>query len=112
VLPQCPVLSKLYLGGNQIGDEGARMLAGVLPQCPVLSELYLDVNQIGHEGAGMLAGVLPQCPALSYLHLTRNQIGAEAADRLRAWNQFASCCDLHTRSELKQRTDSEQSDRS
>ena len=55
----------------------------MLPQCPVLSELYLDVNQIGHEGAGMLAGVLPQCPALSYLNLFSNEIGAEAADRLR-----------------------------
>ena len=56
----------------------------MLPQCPALSELDLGGNQIGDQGAGRLAEVLPQCRALSELDLSSNEIGAEAADRLRA----------------------------
>ncbi len=69
VLPQCPALSILGLKGNQIGDQGAGVLAGVLPQCPALSTLGLGDNQIGDQGAGRLAGMLPQCRVLSHLYI-------------------------------------------
>ena len=52
-----------------MSGQDAERLGGVLAQCPVLSELYLNGNELGAEGAGRLAGVLPQCPALSILGL-------------------------------------------
>jgi hypothetical protein len=73
VLPQCPVLSLLTLGGTDIVDQA------VLAQCPALSELYLNDNQIGDPGEERFAGVLPQCPALSQLGLDGNQIGDQGA---------------------------------
>ena len=82
VLPLCPALAHLDLCGNWIEDEGTARLAAVLEQCPALSRLDLADNSIRDEGAGKLAGVLPQCPALSHLYLKRNIIGDEGAGRL------------------------------
>ena len=44
----------LRLKDKKIGGEGARRLAGVLPQCPALRRLHLGGNQIGAEVAGRL----------------------------------------------------------
>jgi Ran GTPase-activating protein (RanGAP) involved in mRNA processing and transport len=81
VIAQCPALSRLYLGSNFIGAEGAGMLAGVLAQCPTLSYLDLGYNQIGAHGAGRLAGALNKC-RLWHLNLSGNALGDEGADRL------------------------------
>jgi Ran GTPase-activating protein (RanGAP) involved in mRNA processing and transport len=51
VLSQCTTLAFLSLDGNQIGDEGAAMLAGALPHCRRLSNIYLGANRIGAQGA-------------------------------------------------------------
>ena len=77
--------------GNQIGDEGAGRLAEVLPQCPALSVLDLGGNRIRAEGARTsaqrcgghrLLGVLPQCPALTVLTVGIFGAGDPVADSL------------------------------
>ena len=65
VLGQCGSLAHLDLGGNSIGDEGARRLAGVLGQCRSLAHLDLGYNGIGDEGAGGLAAVAKRCSSLT-----------------------------------------------
>ena len=51
VLGQCPSLSRLGLGKNGIGDEGAGRVAEVLGQCPSLAHLDPVYNDIGGDGA-------------------------------------------------------------
>ena len=41
----------------------------MLPQCPARILLSLEDNEIGAEGAGILAGVLPRCLAISIRQL-------------------------------------------
>jgi Ran GTPase-activating protein (RanGAP) involved in mRNA processing and transport len=81
-LPQCPSLANLNLARNNIGPEGAEILARVLGQCTALTDLNLATNNIGPEGAEILARVLPQCPSLTYLNLANNKIGPEGAEIL------------------------------
>ena len=59
----------LNLRDNNIGAEGAGMLAAVLGQCASLAHLHLQGNGIGDEGAGRLAAVLGQCASLAHLNL-------------------------------------------
>jgi len=67
VLPRCPSLAHLHLGGNGIGAKGAGQLAAVLPQCPSFAHLHLGYIKIGADGAGLLAAVLPRCTSLAHL---------------------------------------------
>jgi Ran GTPase-activating protein (RanGAP) involved in mRNA processing and transport len=82
VLGLCIALEHLNLARNNIGPEGAEILAGVLGQCKALTYLNLADNKIGPKGAEMLAPVLPQCPALNKLYLELNNIGPEGAEIL------------------------------
>ena len=79
-VPQCSSLAVLNLGGNEIGDEGARSLAGVLGQCSALATLKLAYTHIGAEGATSLAGELGKCSALTTLDISRNEIFTEIGD--------------------------------
>ena len=86
VLPQCPALVHLNLNDNRIGEGGAESLAGVLTQCAALAHLELASNAIGPAGAKSLAGVLAQCAALTHLDLSYNGMyGAAVGKR---------CCEL------------------
>ena len=51
-------LKKLYLGFNDITDDGAQHLAQMLKTNRTLTHLYLQQNQIGDRGIQLLAGVL------------------------------------------------------
>ena len=94
VLPKCPALSQLWLVGNQISAEGAGRLERVLPQSPKLCPLVLHGNQIGAEGAGILAGVLPQCPALVVLLLKAIRL------EMREQGGLQECCHSAQRSSI------------
>ena len=52
-----PRLEQLILGGNQIGDEGCKALAGALSEgaAPRLKALDLGGNQIADQGLIILA---------------------------------------------------------
>ncbi|KDO34676.1 hypothetical protein SPRG_00739 [Saprolegnia parasitica CBS 223.65] len=59
-LPQCPLLEELVLGGNALGDTGAKDVANCLlrQHCPRLRLLDLRRNYIGEGGMKDLAVAL------------------------------------------------------
>ena len=67
-------LTSLNLWGNEIGDDGARHLAGLT----ALTSLNLNGNRIGPDGARHLAGLT----AFTSLDLEYNNIGADGARHL------------------------------
>ena len=86
----CYFLTKLYMEGNQIGNDGIMTLSKVLSNnnnnnnnnnnhyCQ-LKELYLGDNQIGPQGATILANALSTNKTLIKLYLEGNQIGPTGA---------------------------------
>jgi len=62
-------LKSVYLKNNSIGDEGTRFLAIVMDY---LEDLYVDGNNIGREGAGEICRALQSNKSLQTLHLSRN----------------------------------------
>ena len=75
--PSFQALNKLDLYTNQIGEFGARVLAGVLEKNLNLQQLNLDSNQIGDEGVQALAKALEKNQNLQQLDLSTNRIGDE-----------------------------------
>ena len=79
-------ITQLNLGGNEIGDEGAKALAIALPSSQI-TQLNLRTNQIGNEGAKSLASVLASSK-ITQLYLggnplvACNRIGDEGAKAL------------------------------
>ena len=74
-----PVLIELYLGRNQIGPEGATVIAEALKVNPVLTVLNLSDNSIGDNGAKSIAEALKVNPVLTDLSLGNNKIGVDGA---------------------------------
>ncbi|KAJ4454126.1 putative Protein NLRC3 [Paratrimastix pyriformis] len=83
-------LRELYLANNQIGDKGAGALAAGLAQNRTLRMLTLAANRIGDEGTGVLAAALPHNGSLQTLTLVANRIGDEGACVLAAALQNSS----------------------
>ena len=72
-------VTTLFLGINNIGDEGAKVIAEALKVHAVLTTLRLDNNKIGVEGAKAIAEALKVNAVLTTLSLNYNQIGDEGA---------------------------------
>ena len=70
-------LERLYLGGNRIGAEGAKLLAELLRVNPGIKALLLNVNHLEDEGAELLADGLRQNTTLEELGVGSNHIGME-----------------------------------
>ncbi len=90
--------SHLHLFGNNIGAEGAKYIAQVLAQCPNFVELILNMNNIGDKGASYIANVLVQCPKLAALNLRYNNIsdeGAKSFEKVLCNTQCSSLTDLN-----------------
>jgi hypothetical protein len=49
-----PNLKRLFLYGNNIGDEGLAVLSNVAPAIPLLGVLALQYNKIGNVGCQCL----------------------------------------------------------
>lgn len=77
-------LSQLWLGGNGIGAEGARMIATGLGQNRKLRRLHLGSNDVSADGATALASALKGPTSLSELDLSNNLIGDAGAGSLAA----------------------------
>jgi Ran GTPase-activating protein (RanGAP) involved in mRNA processing and transport len=82
-VPECPV-QQLFLGANQIGPVGAKHLASVLATNKRLTKLYLEGNSIREEGADAFTKALTECEdtALKHLFCDNNDIGKEGSQRL------------------------------
>jgi len=74
-----PLLRKLYLHKNAIGDAGVTALAGAIASgaLPSLTRLSLGGNEIGDEGMQAFAAAVGSgaLPRLEYLFLSQNAIG-------------------------------------
>lgn len=83
-LQQLPLLKRLFLNTNHLGDEGVTFLANSLRcgHCPSLRMLDLSDNQIGNAGARSLALVFPaaECSSLRVLNLCKNAIDDVGAE--------------------------------
>lgn len=76
-------VTALNLGGNELGDEGAKSLADVLTHagCNVVT-LDLSRNNIGEGGAGCIAMALRNRNCVQNLNLHGNKIKSEGAEKL------------------------------
>ncbi len=80
VLKTHPSLIELSLGNNnEIGDSGAKSLAGVIESSNMLASLHMQKGGIGDHGVRALARALKQNNVLSILDLTDNKIGDDGA---------------------------------
>ncbi|MFE3167634.1 ribonuclease inhibitor [Streptomyces sp. NPDC059224] len=76
-------IERLFVGGNPLGEAGARALAAVVAQGAV-DELYVSAARLGDAGALLLADALDRAPygRLTRLAAASNGIGPSAAARL------------------------------
>ena len=76
-LKQNNKLEKVFLDGNNIGDEGAKSLAHALMANHTLQriDLDLDANNISNKGVKFLAEALKVNTTLEEIYLDDNKIG-------------------------------------
>ncbi|MET8450796.1 ribonuclease inhibitor [Streptomyces sp. NPDC005209] len=76
-------IERLFVGGNPLGEAGARALAAVVAAGAV-DELYVSAARLGDAGAFLLAEALVSAPPgrLARLSVASNGIGPDAAVRL------------------------------
>lgn len=71
------------MGFNNVGDEGCLSLASLaVAHNPVLSTLYLSGNDIKEQGSVAMADAIAGGCGLTTLHLTANQIGPQGVKGL------------------------------
>jgi Ran GTPase-activating protein (RanGAP) involved in mRNA processing and transport len=75
-------VTTIYLGGNQIGDEGAAALACALQVNMSVTTIYLSNYRMGDAGATALADALQVIALVKYVNLDFNQISDEVASAL------------------------------
>ena len=76
-------LTKLFLGRNRFGDEGAKALAAGVAASSSMATLYLYGNDIGDVGAKAIASAIGASGSLAVLRLGGNNIGDDAKQSLR-----------------------------
>jgi hypothetical protein len=81
-LMKYPNLSSLDLTWNNIGDNGAKMIADALKDNPSLKMLYLMHNNIGADGAKQIADALKINYSLNTLDFFGNKIDADGKEYL------------------------------
>ncbi|MFG1669485.1 ribonuclease inhibitor [Streptomyces sp. Y7] len=76
-------IERLFVGGNPLGERGARALAALV-EAGAVDELYVSAARLGDAGALCLADALERAPhgRLARLSLASNGIGPRAAARL------------------------------
>jgi len=78
-LGQNSSLTRLDIGYNSIGSEGAKVIAEALCRNSSLTQLNLEYNNIGSEGAKVIAEALCRNSSLTQLDISLNNIGSEGA---------------------------------
>jgi len=74
----------LNLSNNQLGNDGAKMIAKVLESNTTITDFELNDNDIGHEGAEALANAIDENSGstIAHLNLSHNKIGDVGATRM------------------------------
>ena len=67
-------LTSLTLAGNELGDKGIVVVAGLIPAMASLTSLCLRYNHLGPEGASALTPALAANSSLTSLDLDANQL--------------------------------------
>ena len=81
----CASLTKMLVGGNQLGDEGTTILCDALRESKVTKVQVLDLygNDIGPDGAKAIAALCTVCASMTQADLEYNKLGDEAKAALR-----------------------------
>jgi NAD(P)-dependent dehydrogenase (short-subunit alcohol dehydrogenase family)/Ran GTPase-activating protein (RanGAP) involved in mRNA processing and transport len=79
---QCAPIQALYLCGNNLGVEGATVIAELLRAETSIEGLFLSANHFGDEGARIIADALQENQRLLTLSMASNDIGARGAQAL------------------------------
>lgn len=75
-------VERLYVGGNDLGQDAAERLAELLRANPRVTSLLVSVNRVGDGGAKTLAAALGENTTLRELGLGSNGIGPDGAAAL------------------------------
>lgn len=81
-LLSCNSLEVLCLAHNDVGPDGATLMAGGLTANTSLTELAIGYNSMGDSGAAKLAPIVARHPRLGMLDLSSNRIGSSGARAL------------------------------
>ena len=90
-LHHCPAMQGLDISSNYLGVKGTKFIAEC---CRRFLSLYANSNDIGDEGAIVLAEGLKRCSKLQVLKINRNDIGSEGARAIA--NSLKHCPFIHT----------------
>ncbi|WP_341755723.1 hypothetical protein [Candidatus Tisiphia endosymbiont of Ptychoptera albimana] len=72
-------ISELNLSSNDLGDNGAKEVAGIIQNSTKLKILKLSNNKIGSEGMGALSSAFDHNETVTDLDLSNNYLGDEGA---------------------------------
>ncbi len=81
----------LELGGNNLGDDGAKKLAALLEKAPKLRWLGLSSNNIGDEGVAALADSIERSRGVSFLDLSTGKLNVCRGQLRRTCGGSAHC---------------------
>ncbi|XP_043351163.1 protein NLRC5 isoform X9 [Dermochelys coriacea] len=81
-LHKMPLLKRLLLNNNSIGNEGCSHLAEALKNAPHMEEINLSHNKIEHVGLEKIAKLLPEMQNLKIVNLSSNSIGPAGGETL------------------------------
>ncbi|CAE7258667.1 NLRC3 [Symbiodinium sp. CCMP2592] len=86
---------KINLARNDIGDDGAKVLAEALKINRSVTEISLTRNNIGDDGAQALAGAIAINSSIVKVDLSFNsrigEVGAQALEEVRQANSSVVC---------------------
>ncbi|MFU7500167.1 MAG: hypothetical protein ACJBCI_00340 [Candidatus Tisiphia sp.] len=75
-------ISELDLSSNNLGDNGAKVVAGIIQNSTELRHLDLSNNKIGSEGMGALSSAFDHNKTVTDLDLSNNDLGNEGAKKV------------------------------
>lgn len=76
----CFLLVNIELEGNNVADEGCRVLFEAFADCASLAQITLRANRVGDLGAHYITEQLPRCLQLQELDLSFNKMGNAGAE--------------------------------
>uniref|UniRef100_A0A5F9DKF4 Protein NLRC5 n=1 Tax=Oryctolagus cuniculus TaxID=9986 RepID=A0A5F9DKF4_RABIT len=104
LLQEGPPLEELDLSGNQLEDEGCRLLAEAAPQLHIARKLDLSDNQLSVAGVSHVLHALSTCSTLAELHIRWEPPVAHCHLPLPSLELWLPCAHVHTHAQAHTRT--------